>query len=35
VEHEQALPLLIEQLNQEKQRAKEDALYDIKREYEK
>ena len=35
VEHEQALPFLIEQLNQEKQRAKEDALYDIKREYEK
>ena len=35
VEHEQALPLLIEQFNQEKQRAKEDAIYDIKREHEK
>ena len=35
VEHEQVLPQVIEQINQEKQRAKEDALYDIKREYEK
>ena len=32
VEHEQVLPQVIEQINQEKQRAKEDALYDIKRE---
>jgi len=35
VEHEQALPHLIEQITQEKQRAKDDALYDIKRDYEK
>ena len=34
-EHEQTLPEVIELIKQEKQRAKEDALYDIKREYEK
>lgn len=34
-EHEQTLPHVVEQIKEEKQRAKEDALYDIKREYEK